>query len=315
MNLKSLVWNSLIVVSLIFGGSTVSAQDVDKTPKVVKSIDDLLKELGSDDYDVRENATIKLAERGAKDKEVYKKVKKLNEKTTDPEVKSRTTFLIQKLNPKNPPKSVDRSKDKQKRIIPPRNQGPGIMPDIPGLKDLKELDFGKLFGGGDMDKAFEELGVPKDLMKTLKKVLAGEEVDPQKLLEDYLKGSQPKAKPAPRPKAPKPQVKPNPKDPKFFGVRWNKPSDMIRAQLGVKKEEGGIIVLQVIKGTYADKAGLKKHDLILAIKGKFVTSPDAFEGLKDGAGEVVVVRGGKRIKLKFPKWDAPKRKVKKDGDF
>jgi len=66
-------------------------------------------------------------------------------------------------------------------------------------------------------------------------------------------------------------------------------SDM--AELLGLKDPGGVVVAQVEKGSPADKAGLKSHDVILEMNGKKVQSYGAFRN------EIATIRPGSNIRL------------------
>ena len=59
------------------------------------------------------------------------------------------------------------------------------------------------------------------------------------------------------------------------GVRVEQPSDQLRDFFGVSGNNG-VLVTSVDRGSAAEKAGLKAGDVITAIGGRTVSSPDAF---------------------------------------
>jgi beta-lactamase regulating signal transducer with metallopeptidase domain/tetratricopeptide (TPR) repeat protein len=80
-------------------------------------------------------------------------------------------------------------------------------------------------------------------------------------------------------------------------------------ELGLK-EAKGVVVVEVLKGTPAEKAGVKEDDVILAVGGKAVEDPaglvTVLREAKPGAEvDVVVIRGGKKTTLKGVKLAAP----------
>lgn len=88
-----------------------------------------------------------------------------------------------------------------------------------------------------------------------------------------------------------------------LGVRVEKPSETLVDQLDLPKGEG-LVILDVEHDSAAEKAGLKAHDVLLAIDGKAVPS-EAREFVKMLAGvkvntplEVVILRKGKKETLK-----------------
>jgi len=78
--------------------------------------------------------------------------------------------------------------------------------------------------------------------------------------------------------------------------------DAEKAQLLDLKEAAGIVVSTVQRGSPAEKAGLKIHDIILAINGKKIPSYDAFRNevalLSPGSKvRLDLLRGGQALKL------------------
>ena len=114
-----------------------------------------------------------------------------------------------------------------------------------------------------------------------------------------LPGFEPDEDPAPAPK--KPAAK-KPAAPRvWMGLLGEEVGDDLRAQLDL---EGGILVTDVSPGGPAEKAGLKKSDVILKIDGKALKGPDALAEFMAGAkaGQdvtVTVLRKGKEQALKL----------------
>lgn len=93
---------------------------------------------------------------------------------------------------------------------------------------------------------------------------------------------------------------PTPPD-REFGVRVEAVEETLRVQLGFNEGEG-LQVTEVKAGSAADRAGLKKHDLVLALDGapagdRWAFRRDVLAGLDKGF-ELLVLRGGKRVTLK-----------------
>lgn len=88
-----------------------------------------------------------------------------------------------------------------------------------------------------------------------------------------------------------------------LGVRVDQPSDVLAEQLDLPAGKG-VVVTAVVAGSPADKAGIRKGDVLTAVGGKAVPSdPTAFAELVDGlkAGEkydAEVIRKGKKETLK-----------------
>jgi beta-lactamase regulating signal transducer with metallopeptidase domain len=97
-------------------------------------------------------------------------------------------------------------------------------------------------------------------------------------------------------------LKPAKEAPPRLGVQVEKPSPLITEQLGLAPGEG-LVIVQVIQGTAAEKAGLKANDILLEIHGKTVPSePEEFTkqvaALKPGMGSAIILRKGKREEIK-----------------
>ncbi|MBX9583498.1 MAG: PDZ domain-containing protein, partial [Gemmataceae bacterium] len=110
-----------------------------------------------------------------------------------------------------------------------------------------------------------------------------------------------------------------------LGVAAEPLTDEKAEELGLK-EAKGVVVVEVLKGTPAEKAGVKADDVILSVGGKAVEDPaglvTVLREAKPGAEvDVVVVRAGKKttlkgVKLAAPKGDGDKKpeKAKPEGD-
>ena len=290
----------LILVALLAFPAYAQDKETPKTEqKQEKSLEELLKELGHEDYEVREKATQDLIKKGQKEldkqtKNIKTKLQALYEKTKDPEVKARAQYVLRQL------KGVVTPKQKKdtfsKPVTPPKKLPiPGLpkefnklpMPELP-----KELDLGKIFEGGqglDLNKIMEQMGMPKEF-------------------GEMFKGLFPETPEAPPVKEKKTQSKP--KD--FFGIAWQKPSEAFKTQLGLKN---GIIVTEVAKNSYAEKNGLQKHDIILCVeeehqKGHLIITINItdvnqakdLEVLKKKGYNVRILRKGKYKTLKFSQW-------------
>lgn len=89
---------------------------------------------------------------------------------------------------------------------------------------------------------------------------------------------------------------------KAAGATLERVPDALRAQFELPEGEG-LVVSRVAGGSDAEAAGLRLHDVLLEIDGKKVTSArDVRENLKK-AGSVTVLRKGKRETLKPEKKD------------
>lgn len=167
----------------------------------------------------------------------------------------------------------------------------------------------------------------RDILKKVEERLKTEEdrllKDIEKLLDAELKTA---------PKAPVVAPAPAPRKARgYMGVRPGDLADDEKEKLGVKS---GIKVVEVPEGGPAEKAGLKAGDVITAIDGRAVDSPQEVPGIVQAAGagaklKVDVLRDGKKQTLEVtlgrhpldppegeaPKAEAPKKEEPKEGDL
>jgi membrane-associated protease RseP (regulator of RpoE activity) len=81
-----------------------------------------------------------------------------------------------------------------------------------------------------------------------------------------------------------------------LGVRVEKLSDDLAQALGMSGDEG-VLVVQVLEDTPAQKAGIRAGDVIVRIDGEMVSDPDELVkalGSSDGSVDIVLVRKGDR---------------------
>ncbi|MSU76695.1 MAG: PDZ domain-containing protein [Gemmataceae bacterium] len=95
------------------------------------------------------------------------------------------------------------------------------------------------------------------------------------------------------------------------GISTSAPSSVLAQQLGLKKDHG-IVIERVEPNSAADKAGLKKHDVLVKIDGNpvagnpFALRKQLAQLKADAAVEAVVIRGGKEETIKGFTVPAPK---------
>jgi hypothetical protein len=119
--------------------------------------------------------------------------------------------------------------------------------------------------------------------------------DIERMLDEELR----KGKPAPGAPAPAPRAEAPRKPRGYMGVRPGDLSDEEKAALKIKN---GIKVVEVVEGGPGEKAGLKKDDVITAIDGRAVDSPQEVPTLVQAAGagtkmKVDLLRGGEKKTL------------------
>jgi C-terminal processing protease CtpA/Prc len=91
-----------------------------------------------------------------------------------------------------------------------------------------------------------------------------------------------------------------PKTEYYIGVSLEPVDDAFRAQLRLPADQG-VIISDVVSGSPAEKAGVKKYDIVLELGGKPVANPDALasqvQTVKDTPTTLKLLRGGKPMTL------------------
>lgn len=86
----------------------------------------------------------------------------------------------------------------------------------------------------------------------------------------------------------------------FIGVSVVGPNDAVRAQLGLPDSQG-VVVNEVEKGSAAEKAGVKKYDILLELNGKPIDSPETLSHLvqsaKDQPATLKILHHGNQVTL------------------
>jgi C-terminal processing protease CtpA/Prc len=82
----------------------------------------------------------------------------------------------------------------------------------------------------------------------------------------------------------------------YLGVSLKPADEALRAQLGLSE---GVVVNGVVAGSPAEKAGVQKHDIVLAFADRVINSPEALEELvqssRDQPNNMKLLRSGKVI--------------------
>jgi predicted metalloprotease with PDZ domain len=89
------------------------------------------------------------------------------------------------------------------------------------------------------------------------------------------------------------------------GALLGEPEAALRAQLGLENA-GGALVLEVREGGPAERAGLRRHDVIVRVDGRPAASAEEVAGilaraLRERPVALEVRRGGERVELRFPR--------------
>jgi serine protease Do len=86
----------------------------------------------------------------------------------------------------------------------------------------------------------------------------------------------------------------------YIGISINPADDALRAQLGLSGKQG-VVVQDVVSGSPAEKAGVKKHDVVLELGGKPIDSPETLarevQVIQDKPTTLKVLRGGKPMTI------------------
>lgn len=118
-------------------------------------------------------------------------------------------------------------------------------------------------------------------------------LDPRKRFEEFRKSGPPEAA--------RPQL----------GIVVERAASALADQLGLGPDEG-LVIAEVKPSSPAEKAGLRKHDLLLKVNGKALTGPeqlrhDVETGLEKGM-ELEILRRGKHETLKVEPLSIPSKK-------
>lgn len=156
---------------------------------------------------------------------------------------------------------------------------------VASLATFAALGGGRVWAQGDQD-AKERL--KREILKAVEEMLRVEEERILKSVDQMLKeefGKLQKRDPEPAPPAPPRRAR------GYLGIRPAELSDMEREELGLKDDEGGVRIAEVLPDTPASKAGLENDDVIVRVDGR------SFEGVQ-GVVSLIGSKGpGQKIVL------------------
>ena len=277
-----------------------AAQDDD-----AKNIDRLIRQLGAEEFAVREKATEELRKIG---KPAEEALRKTADKSDDPEVRERARTILEGLAPKPkaqaPRRGVNGSSVTVQSIngdstykIAPGDGNPAITFHKDKAGAVK-LDFA--------DEKGESASVAAESLENFvkdHKGLAGrfgiseEGIDYGGARVSFKGGLQ--AIPFPRAfRAPKLLFDEDDDRGalRAEGATFVKPSDALRAQVDLPENQG-LVVAKIEEGGAAESAGLRKNDVLLEIDGNKVTSIRTVRDHLTKTSSLEVLRKGKRETL------------------
>jgi hypothetical protein len=309
----------LTLVASLSAFAPAGAQDDE--PK--KKIQELVGQLGAEEFAVREKATEELRKIGKPAEEALRKAAE----SDDPEVRSRAKGLLEDLAQAEKPKTEEKPRRGPDRPLPgfgfraPGRVGTSVqIQSVNGDTTYKlspgdgsgPITFHKAASGAVKLEYTDDKGAARTAeAETLEKFLKDHKDLAAKygITEEGIDYGGARAgfksgffRNVPRVVIPRPVPLP----PLFededegrvraAGATFEKPSDALRAQLELPAGEG-LVVVRVEEGGLAEAAGLKKNDVLLDVDGKKVASAaDVKAALKKGA-TLTVVRKGKRETL------------------
>ena len=291
---------SLMLLAALLFAMPCYAQDVPQKDK----IDNLIEQLGDDNYEVREAAHIELESIGKPALSALRKAIK----DEDIEIASRAEELVEKISGKRP-------SPESKPVPQPRTPSPDL--DLPDPSDLQEL----LEGLGGEDQFPEEFQGILEMFKDFMDENGSGALDPQSLFEKLFGNK--------TPDTPKPVVS---KIEQELGIKVAPLPEALRVHLNMPANQG----LLVVDVTKSNKR-FQKHDILNKInkslippKGRdqdgwsktatHISNIKQLELLRDSSCSIEFVRKGKvevrnvkRIKVltKSPQ----KSKSDKERDF
>jgi S1-C subfamily serine protease len=88
----------------------------------------------------------------------------------------------------------------------------------------------------------------------------------------------------------------------FLGISMTDVNDEVRQELNLSSSTQGVVVVEIVRGTAAEKAGVKAMDVITAIDGTVITSAEGLQEIVSDhkVGDTItldILRDGKQISL------------------
>ena len=286
-------------------------------------IQDLIRKLGSDDFETREKAGEELKKAGKSAKDALQKAA---EESEDPEVRQRSKTLLEEMAKaeKPAPRRIPLPQPGQGGAFGFRGgsvtvrsvNGDAVYTITPG-DGSPTLTFHKAAAGAVKLVYADDAGETKTVeAPTLAAFLKDNKELAQKFgvseeginysgsrvsfkgngMPDFAFPRVPRVAPRVPPPAPVPPLDDDDDGVPMAGARLGPVEDSLRAQLDIPEKQGAV-VLDVTPGSVAATLGLRKNDVLLELDGKKITSPESAKGLvtKDSTG--TVLRKGRKVAI------------------
>ena len=303
-----------LIVGALLGGAAGMARAGDgdgaqqQQPK--KSIDDLIRDLGSDDFKTREAATDALGERGAE--AIPALTTAAQDK--DPEVRWRAEKALKTAREKAgapAPGTAPAVPEQGRQAAPPSG------PRDPTDEAMRELERSMQGGVGDLLKGLRREDLPKEFAQAFDEM--------EKNLREMERGGPGQQGPQGfrdfwtfKFKDGQWQVARGDETPvQKIGLRTQPLPPVARAQLVLTDD--AIVVEEVKPGSTAERAGLQRYDIVFSVDGRPTRTDEDLAALaRPGDHEIGIMRAGKRDTLRVavaadgPPAPAPAHEAKPD---
>jgi hypothetical protein len=288
---------ALLAVAFGWAGGFARAGDGDgkKEAQPAKSVEDLVRDLASDDFKTREDATEELGKRGATAIPALEKAAQ----GKDPEVRWRAEKALKAARTKAGEAPQPAPQATPQPQPQPEDQRPGGT--APPLRDptdegMRELERGMRGYAREFLKEFKKNDLPDDFRQIFDEM--------EKSLRDLDRPGQ-QGQQGMRDfwtfkfKDGKWQIEHGGEDSPMerIGLRTEPLSPVARAQLVIL--EDAIAVEEVKPGSIAARAGVQRYDIVFSVDGRPARSDEDIENLaRPGDHEIAIMRAGKRDTLR-----------------
>jgi hypothetical protein len=293
---------------------SLSLQDQDR-------IQDLIRKLGSDDFETREKASEELKKAGKSAKDALTKAA---EESEDPEVRQRSRTILEEM------AKAERPAPRRIPLPQPGQPGFGFRGSSVTIRSVNgdsvytitpgdgspTLTFHKA-AAGPVKLEYPDGGETKSAESpTLEAFLKDHKELAQKFgiseeginysgsrvnfkgngMPDFNFPRLPRLAPRVPPPAPVPPLDDEEEGVRVAGARLGAVEESLRAQLDIPEKQGAV-VLGVTPGSPAEALGLRKNDVLLEIDGKKITSPESAKGRLTKESTGTVLRKGRKVTI------------------